>query len=103
MISSLYYAHVTYLCRRPRFRRIKYPMAIIIIVGITITRICCVVIFLSCLLKRIFYYVHFVNISSLWNVLVLRKNRIISTIKAAPEIIQIVVVLSIIAPTSVAT
>ena len=38
-------------------------MAIIIIVGMTIMRICFVVI--SCLLKRTFYYVHLVNISSL--------------------------------------
>jgi hypothetical protein len=59
--------------------------------------------FLFCLLKRIFYDVHFVSISSRWNVLVLRKKRTISSIRTTPEIIQIVAVFSFIAPTSVAT
>jgi hypothetical protein len=39
--NSLFYAH---FFLRPRYRRTKYPMAIIIIVGMTITRICCVLI-----------------------------------------------------------
>ncbi len=44
LISKLKLCLRYFLCLRPRARRTKYPIAIIIIVGMTITRICCVLI-----------------------------------------------------------